>query len=366
MKYTVLYLLSICITMHIRSQCVGTSFTNATIFTTDNSTGVYDFSIPGNAQVSDNNRASAASLISILSGTTYYLKATGLNFSIPSYSSICGVTVEIEERATGLILTASVKDQEVRLIKNGVITGNNYAKGADWTSSDTYHSYGSSSDTWGLSLTPADVNASNFGVAISVKLTALVAALPSADIDHIHVKVTYNPILPVSLVSFNTGIIDNHVKIEWKTAGSEPHTIFNLQRKNSLDNDWRDIKIITENNITSDKTYTFEDMNLGEGQYSYRLKIETGAGMLSYSEIKQVSIGAVRNTIVYPNPTTDQIRVRSDKIPMRFVINNMTGRRWNVTPDITGTNSCIIDVSNLPPGVYMLNNGLENIRFVKR
>ena len=38
---------------------------------------------------------------------------------------------------------------------------------ADWSSTEGYKSYGGSSTTWNVSLTPADVNASNFGVAFT-------------------------------------------------------------------------------------------------------------------------------------------------------------------------------------------------------
>src|SRR5262245_61359342 len=92
----------------LAAQCISSGWHNATSFSTDNSTGVYDFAIPANAQVSDNNRADASALISLLSGNTYYLRATGFGFSIPSYAIICGVSVEVECRGTGLILTAAI------------------------------------------------------------------------------------------------------------------------------------------------------------------------------------------------------------------------------------------------------------------
>jgi hypothetical protein len=55
----------------------------------------------------------------------------------------------------------------VKLVKAGSIVGNNKASGSLSTSdTDTYTTFGGSSDLWGITLTPSDVNASNFGVVI--------------------------------------------------------------------------------------------------------------------------------------------------------------------------------------------------------
>lgn len=59
----------------------------------------------------------------------------------------------------------AVKIESVRLIVNGVICGE--TKGGDTlTTSDAVYSYGG--DDWGLTLTGADVNSSNFGVVVSL------------------------------------------------------------------------------------------------------------------------------------------------------------------------------------------------------
>jgi hypothetical protein len=54
----------------------------------------------------------------------------------------------------------------VRLVKGGVISGDNKATGSI-TTSDAYYSFGGAADKWGLSLTESDVEASNFGVVVS-------------------------------------------------------------------------------------------------------------------------------------------------------------------------------------------------------
>lgn len=100
---------------------------------------------------------------------TQYLKATNFGIVIPgSGNTILGVAARIKKSV--IANAGSHTDNAVRLVKAGTAQGTNNASGA-WptgTYSDTtYVSYGSSSDMWGLTLTQADVEASDFGIAIS-------------------------------------------------------------------------------------------------------------------------------------------------------------------------------------------------------
>jgi hypothetical protein len=53
---------------------------------------------------------------------------------------------------------------EVYLIIEGSIVGNNKGTGS-LTGTNTYYSFGGATDKWGLSLTPSQINASNFGTS---------------------------------------------------------------------------------------------------------------------------------------------------------------------------------------------------------
>ena len=64
-------------------------------------------------------------------------------------------------------MTASIKFSSVKLVKGGVITGDEKSTGA-FTTTDTVYAFGGATDLWGLALTPADVNGSTFGVAVSM------------------------------------------------------------------------------------------------------------------------------------------------------------------------------------------------------
>lgn len=135
-----------------------------------------------NAAASDNLYAT---IVMLLSQVGHYIKATNFGFAIPTDATITGVTVEVEKSSTAL---AALEDNSIKLVKTGAITGNEKAVAGAWPTSDAYSTYGSSSDLWGLALTPADINASTFGVAVSAKASLLAG---TAQIDHIRITVDY-------------------------------------------------------------------------------------------------------------------------------------------------------------------------------
>ena len=117
---------------------------------------------------------------------THYLTATNFGFSVPSGATIDGVVVTVNKEVS----LGTAVDSSVKLIKNGVIGGNDKADTVtDWpASSATNTFYGASSDLWGLSLTSSDVNTSNFGVAIAASNSS---GTPDPSIDDIKIKVYY-------------------------------------------------------------------------------------------------------------------------------------------------------------------------------
>ena len=148
----------------------------------DTAVGTIAWSNPGNAAASDDNEAQAA-----IGGSdiTNYLKATNFGFSIPTGDNIDGVKVEIERRGNGANRT---KDNIVSLIIGGTVSGNNKASATFWPTTDAYASYGNLIDTWGLSLTPADVNGSNFGVVLS----ATAVNNNFSQVDHIRITIYHS------------------------------------------------------------------------------------------------------------------------------------------------------------------------------
>lgn len=133
----------------------------------DNGGGDYSWSNPGNAATSNNSYAVCDGIADGgSSALTNRLRATGFGFAIPADATILGVLVEFEWKASlqsDSGTSVDCTDEEVKIVKAGTATGTNKAAGTGITTVDTYFAYGGETDLWGTTLTPADVNASNFG-----------------------------------------------------------------------------------------------------------------------------------------------------------------------------------------------------------
>lgn len=162
-------------------------------FANDATIGTVDWTDPGNAQYSDNAYATAGA-----SGDPYsshYLKVTVFGFSIPSGSTINGIVVEVEKKAND----SHYHDASLKIVKGGTISGDEKKNVASWQVVDTYLTYGGESDLWGLSWTPAEINASGFGVVLSTNYDQ--DGFATASVDHIRVTVYYTLVTAYTLTA---------------------------------------------------------------------------------------------------------------------------------------------------------------------
>jgi len=154
----------------------------------DNSVGTEAWSDLDNCKVSDDAYTSAVLSASEVSN---YLKVTSFGFQIADDAVVKGIKVLVEKKASA---ADKIKDYEVKLVKGGVIQNENKAKTEYWSIYDGYSEYGSKSDLWGLSWTPADINSSDFGVVIAVKNEG--SGDYTAYIDHVCIAVFYQYTTP--------------------------------------------------------------------------------------------------------------------------------------------------------------------------
>ncbi len=153
--------------------------------TDDTGVGTVAWTNPSNVFASDNSYVSAAGLGP--GSITHYLKATGFGFSIPTSATILGIKVEVERKA---VLTSGLSDHAVRIVKGGTIGSTDRSLSGNWPLSDAYTSYGSGTDLWGTTWTASDINASNFGFALSVHDIGIGGTMPN--IDHIRITIYYS------------------------------------------------------------------------------------------------------------------------------------------------------------------------------
>jgi hypothetical protein len=134
----------------------------------------------------DTSYTTAAIAANSLSGN---LDLTGffVGANIPATAYIRGIQVEIVRKAS----STSVDDEDLYLLKAGATTGiTDHASGTDWGTTDATVTYGSASDLWGTTWTPAQINASNFGVRF--KVGNRTSSSRTASINRIRVTVTYS------------------------------------------------------------------------------------------------------------------------------------------------------------------------------
>jgi len=115
----------------------------------------------------------------------HYLKATGFGFAIPSTATITGIVVEFEHARA---LSAVNHTTRMRLVRAGTIESVEKNPSLLWPMTDTYDTYGTSSDLWGASWTYSDINNADFGVVISLDAGATSSAYY---VDHIRITVYY-------------------------------------------------------------------------------------------------------------------------------------------------------------------------------
>ena len=129
-----------------------------------------------------------ATATAVAAEATNYLKATVFGFGIPNGSTIDGIEVAWKRKGEFGV------DNIVKLVQGGSVAGDDKADiVTSWPSPVVaYASYGGAADLWGLAWTPAQINASNFGVVLSGSTSE--ATILS--VDHVRITVTYTPPTP--------------------------------------------------------------------------------------------------------------------------------------------------------------------------
>ncbi len=350
------------------SQCIFKGPLNSLSVSNNSAIGSLSWSGLSNADSSDNNYTSSGSFVGILGSTqTNYINATNYGFSIPATATVCGISVTMERNASGLLVGSSIKDNNVYIIKGGASVGTNHALGGAWSASDGLTAYGGSGDTWGTTWTPADINASNFGVAISASLNAGLASLVlTANIDVISINVFYvaSP-LPIEMLSFNGKLEGDKVKLEWQTASEINSHYFFVEKMNSQ-YEWSTIgKLVGAGTSADFHSYESYDNELADINY-YRIKQVDYDDSFAYSPIISVDHNPKKTDAltIYPIPATAYLHIEArDKIETIELISDngivsLTETQLNEDHEL--------NVSGLAAGLYMMKVYTDKDVLVKK
>ncbi len=340
------------------SQCTAVGQFTPIGITNSTLSGTVGWVGNGNGSISDNVYVSSGVALAGLfsSAQSNCMMTRGYSFSIPLAASICGIEVEFERNASGLLLGSSVKDNIIYLLNAGAITGSNMASGSAWPSSDGTATYGGSGNLWGAAWTPTDINNANFGVALSTTMSSGLASLYlSANVDLVTITVYYKlPSLPIEMVSFTGSIVDNKVKLEWKTESERNNNYFTVEKMNGT-YDWNLIaQLKGAGNSTNILNYSTYDEAPDEINY-YRVKQVDYNNSFTYSPIISVDYNPKKTHTLklYPIPASSYLTIDIPDNVEKIEIISDNGVR-SETDIIKADDQYRINVSSLAPGIYIV------------
>jgi len=351
-----LFIFSFFIIKIVTGQCSTAGPNNGTSFANNASTGTIAWTNPSNAQTSNDSYSSSSITLGVLgSANTNYLVVTNFGFSLSGLSSICGIKVEIEKQYNIFVgVLSSVTDNEVRIVKGGVISGSDLASGG-WPSSDAYSTYGSNSQKWGLTWTAADINSTGFGVAISTHISAGLAGLSmDALVDHVRITVYYNIPVPVLFREIKAAQVGDKIKIDWSTASESNSSHFLVEKSITGNEEWKTIDSVTAAfNSVSDRNYSSNDIHPGNTNF-YRIRQVDMDATFIFSKIVLVKYNSQTGEAVkiFPNPAQDYISVYWEKSFLSVTLIDMSGVEHGIDKRWYRGNFVKFPVQEFPDGVY--------------
>lgn len=260
---------------------------NAGTVVEDTSYGSRAWSGAGSANVADGSSASANSKSSAGAATTYLLSSNH-GFSIPLNATITNVYITgvLGDQTPVIPGFGFVSDSSIRIVKNGVIQGVNMANGFGWEG----NGWGSTIGNLGVSLSPSDVNSSNFGVALSAFITGDNTNTTYATADSISITIDYT--LPASST---IEYYDNPTPADGSVISSSANDPTNGARP-TVYQTYRETDPFTNTNSIAAGSDGLWDLPIvgrlpAVGKtYCFRVVTSTGALLASYSQIPELSI----------------------------------------------------------------------------
>lgn len=300
MRKTVNTLLCVALMTGLASaQCMTMTITGNTTGNVNFGSSV-NWANPNRSDLSDN----LYSRTTMSSGqVSKYLLVQDFGYTIPLTATITGVEVTVEKHAD---ISPGIVDASMKLYDGSSPVGTEHALATDWPTSDGITIYGSPADMWGLTLTPADVNSSDFGVMISASCSVPAA---TAFIDQVVVTVYYSDpsscVLAASIVQLGGFRVDNGVEIQWSTATESNMDVYQVER--SLNG--TEFSMVSEagaaGTSTSLQHYTVKDISAPSGKLFYRLKMIEKTGGYRYPNVIEINENDPAIQVsAFPNPST--------------------------------------------------------------
>jgi len=172
-------------------------------------------------------------------------------------------------------------------------------------------------------------------------------------------------VLPLATTSINGVHENDHNRISWSVLNEENLSHYLLERSyENLDN-WSEIGKL-EINPTGANIYSFDDYEINKrGIYYYRIRKFDLNGNESLSKLIEIDVPILGHLslVTYPNPAKDQLNLdfflSESSESISYNLFSVDGKEYKFNTDFpnsldAGVNRIVIDVNDLPVGVYNL------------
>lgn len=170
-------------------------------------------------------------------------------------------------------------------------------------------------------------------------------------------------ILPVELATFDARATEKQqALLDWTTATESGNSHFEIEHSTDGSSFTYVGAVAGAGDALQEQRYNFLHESPAEGFNYYRLRQVDYDGTEALSEVREVSISAVNQMSVFPNPVNQELSVKGfTGGPVRVL--DMQGRTV-LSQQLPAFGS--LRVAELPTGIYLLQAGDETIRWVKR
>lgn len=163
-------------------------------------------------------------------------------------------------------------------------------------------------------------------------------------------------ILPVHLINFKVLLVNRTASFIWEVADEINFKQYNLEWSSDGMNFSLLTSIIAQGTNANTVSYNYQQANLTEGKYYYRLKMLDKDGSYNYSSVRMLTVGKTITVNVYPNPAQHFVTVDLNgrlSVETEIILFDATGNQvLKVKPS---NNSVNIPLDKLAIGMYHLS-----------
>lgn len=225
----------------------------------------------------------------------------------------------------------------------------NFTAGDITIGNGTIGNFSGSGTTYTFNVTPAAIG----NVTVDVAANVAEDAANNPNVPAVQFAISYQNVLPVTLVDFTVKIDGNQARLQWQTAMEQNNGGFEIYRSGD---DKRFVKLteIAGKNVAS--LYSFIDKNPLNGNNYYRLvQLDRNGTSTELGEKALRFDFSVAEVTVYPNPTANRasIAFQSGKYNVLSLI-GIDGSVLQKQGLTIGQSEVVIELSSYPVGIYFV------------